>query len=150
MEISTPIHESQWASNLGEKIVWLARNDQQTAQISINPPQLGPMQISLSMSGDQATAMFASPHPEVRQAIEDAMPRLREMLSSAGISLGDANVGTQLPQQNRDNAPQFANTPSNGGRIADENAILGKDSQMGSTSGTLPILRGRGLVDLFA
>lgn len=144
--IPIPINQAQWANHLGEKVVWLARNEQQTAQININPPQLGPMQISLSMSGDQATAMFASPHAEVRQAIEDAMPRLREMLSSAGVSLGEANVGAQLPQQNRDNRPQFANTPSNGGRIADENDILGRES----TSGTLPILRGRGLVDLFA
>ncbi len=144
--IPTPINQAQWANHLGEKVVWLARNEQQIAQININPPQLGPMQISLSMSGDQATAMFASPHAEVRQVIEDAMPRLREMLSSAGVSLGEANVGAQLPQQNRENSPQFANTPSNGGRIADENDILGRET----TSETLPILRGRGLVDLFA
>lgn len=148
--IPTPIHETRWAQDFGEKIVWLAKNEQQTAQISINPPQLGPMQISLSMNGDQANAIFASPHAEVRQAIEDAMPRLREMLSTAGISLGDANVGTQLPQQSRDNAPQFSNSSPNGARFQDENAILGGDSKASGNSGTLPIQRGRGLVDLFA
>ena len=148
--IPVNIHDNQWAQSFGEKIVWLAKNDQQTAQISINPPQLGPMQISLSMNGDQANALFASPHVEVRQAIEDAMPRLREMLSAAGISLGDANVSTQLPQQNRDNPSQFANPSGNGGRSGNENAILAEDGKIPSISSPLPIQRGRGLVDLFA
>lgn len=145
--IPTPIHETRWAQDFGEKVVWMAKSELQSAQISINPPQLGPMQISINLSGDQASAIFASPHAEVRQAIEDAMPRLREMLSAAGISLGEANVGTQLPQQNRDNAPQFSNSPANGARFADENAILPGDAK---AVNTLPIQRGRGLVDLFA
>lgn len=145
--IPTPIHATHWAQDFGEKIVWLAKNDQQTAQISINPPQLGPMQISINMNGDQASAIFASPHAEVRQAIEEAMPRLREMLSSAGISLGDAHVGAHLPQQNRDDAQQFSNSNPNGAPFANENAILVGDSKTGSSS---PIHRGRGLVDLFA
>lgn len=148
--IPTPIQDTRWAQDFGEKIVWLAKSDHQVAQININPPQLGPMQITLNLNGDQATAVFASPHAEVRQAIEDAMPRLREMLSSAGISLGDANVGTQLPQQNRDNASQFTNSSPNGARLSDENAILGGEKLLNSNTGSLPIQRGRGLVDLFA
>lgn len=150
LNVPTPIHETRWAQDFGEKIVWMTKSEQQTAQISINPPQLGPMQISINLHGDQASAIFASPHAEVRQAIEDAMPRLREMLSAAGISLGDANVGAQLPQQNRDNAPQFSQNNPNGARFLDENAILGDDSKVSSHSATLPIQRGRGLVDLFA
>lgn len=144
--VATPLHDQRWAQDFGDKIVWLAKSDQQTAQISINPPQLGPMQISLSLNGDQASAAFASPHAEVRQVIEDALPRLREMLSSAGISLGDANVGAQLPQQQREQPMQFAN----GARLANENAILGGEISASSQSGALPVQRGRGLVDLFA
>jgi flagellar hook-length control protein FliK len=105
------------------------------------------MQISISLNGDQASAAFASPHASVRQALEQAMPHLREMLTSAGISLNDASVSTQLPQQNRDNSQQFTNTPSNRTPFADENAILSGDIK---ASASLPIQRGRGLVDLFA
>ena len=136
-----------WGQALGDKVIWAARNDVQTAQISINPPQLGPMQISLSLSGDQATAVFASAHGEVRQAIEAAMPQLREMLSASGITLGDASVGAQLPQQQqRDTQNQFAN----GNRSAGENAILPADGSHETIVTAAPIQRGRGLVDLFA
>jgi flagellar hook-length control protein FliK len=144
--VTTPLQDNRWAQDFSERIVWVAKNDQQVAQINISPAQLGPVQITLNMNGDQASIAFASPHAEVRKAIEDAMPNLREMLSTAGISLGQSNVGAQLQQQQRDTSPQFAN----GNRSAGETAILPADSRSGSLSSGLPIQRGRGLVDLFA
>ncbi|AXS79185.1 flagellar hook-length control protein FliK [Dechloromonas sp. HYN0024] len=144
--ISTPLNEPGWPHDFGNRIVWLAKNDQQVAQININPPQLGPVQISISLNGDQASATFASPHPEVRQAIQDSLPQLREMFSTAGISLGQANVGSHMPSQNREASYQFANEARSSG----ENAILSPDSHASSAPAGIPIQRGRGLVDLFA
>ncbi|MGE5490849.1 MAG: flagellar hook-length control protein FliK [Actinomycetota bacterium] len=146
--IRTPINDSRWSQDFGEKIVWLAKNDQQVAQLSINPPQLGPMHISLSLNGDQASALFASPHAEVRQAIQDAMPQLREMLAGAGINLGQANVGTQLPQQQQNNGqqPQFSAPSHSGG----DNAILRADTGQGTSAPLTAVRSGRGMVDLFA
>lgn len=144
--IDTPLHDPAWSRGLGDRVVWLARNDQQSAQISITPPQLGPIQITLNLNGDQASAVFASPHAEVRQAIQDALPQLRDMLSAAGINLGQANVGSQLAQQGREFAEQFAA----GNRSGGENAILPADDQAAAHSAGLPLQRGRGMVDLFA
>lgn len=146
INVATPLQENRWAQDFSERIVWAAKNDQQVAQINISPAQLGPVQITLNMNGDQASIAFASPHAEVRKAIEDAMPNLKEMLSTAGISLGQSNVGAQLQQQQRDTNPLFAN----GNRSTGETAILPPDSHSGSISTGLPIQRGRGLVDLFA
>ena len=144
--VTTALDAPNWQHDFGTRVVWLAKNDQQVAQININPPQLGPVQISISLNGDQASATFASPHAEVRQAIQDSLPQLREMFSTAGISLGQANVGTQLPSQNREASYQFANEA----RSSRENAILSPDSHASSASAGIPIQRGRGLVDLFA
>lgn len=144
--IQTPISDQRWSQNFGEKIVWMARNDQQQAQLNINPAHLGPVQITLSLNGDQASASFASPHAEVRQAIEDSLPRLREMLSGAGINLGNADVGSQLPRQQSEQSPRF----SDGARFPGETAILPLDGQPGTASASIPINRGRGMVDLFA
>lgn len=144
--IDTPLHANSWPQQFSEKIVWLARNDQQTAQININPPQLGPIQITVNLSGDQATLAFASPHAEVRQAIESALPQLKEMLSTAGINLGQSNVGANLSQQNPDNPFHAAN----GNRSANENAILPANDKAATTGSSQVLQRGRGLVDLFA
>ncbi|PKO33471.1 MAG: hypothetical protein CVU34_13065 [Betaproteobacteria bacterium HGW-Betaproteobacteria-7] len=144
--VNAHLQSAAWPQQFSDKIVWMARNDQQSAQLTINPPQLGPIQISLNLSGDQATIAFASPHAEVRQAIESAMPQLKEMLSSAGISLGQSNVGGNLSQQPADNP--FAD--ANGTRSADENAILPANDNAVNTAGSPVLHRGRGLVDLFA
>lgn len=144
--INAHLHSAAWPQQFSDKIVWLARNEQQSAQLTINPPQLGPIQISLNLSGDQASIAFASPHAEVRQAIESAMPQLKEMLSSAGISLGQSNVGANLSQQTANNP--FAD--ANGNRSADENAILPANDKAASAAGSPALHRGRGLVDLFA
>lgn len=144
--ITSPISSPNWTQDFGTRVVWMAKHDQQVAQININPPQLGPIQISISISGDQTSAIFASPHAEVRQAIQDSLPQLREMLANAGISLGQANVGSQMPSQNREAAYQFANEARSSG----ENAILSPDSHASANPAGIPIQRGRGLVDLFA
>lgn len=144
--VPAQLHSAAWPQQFGEKIVWLARNEQQSAQLTINPPQLGPIQISLNLSGDQASISFASPHAEVRQAIESAMPQLKDMLSSAGINLGQSNVGANLSQQAADNP--FAN--ANGKRAPDENAILPANDNGANAAGSPVLQRGRGLVDLFA
>jgi len=144
--INTHLRDSAWSQQFGEKIVWLTRNEQQSAQININPPELGPVQITLNLNGDQAKMVFASPHAEVRQAIENALPQLKEMLSAAGISLGQTNVGANMTQQNPDNPYQTGN----GKRLADENAILPANDKALSIGASLVLQRGRGLVDLFA
>lgn len=145
-EVRTPVQNSGWGQDFGEKIVWLAKSDQQVAQLNLNPPQLGPMHITLNLNGDQASALFISPHAEVRQAIEDAMPQLREMLSGAGINLGQANVGTQLPQQNTGTQPQFSGSSPSGV----DNAILRADNGQETTPPVATVRSGRGMVDLFA
>lgn len=145
VNVSASIYDQSWTQGFGEQIVWLAKNDQQSAQLNINPPQLGPIQINLKLSGDQATATFASPHAEVRQIIEEAMPRLRELLSGAGIELGQTNVGAQMAQQDRGG---YAHT-ADSSRFSGDPAILRGDA--GRTEMPIPAMRsGRGLVDLFA
>ena len=144
--ISAHLRDNLWSQQFGEKIVWLSKNGQQSAQININPPELGPVQITLNLSGDQAKMVFASPHAEVRQAIENALPQLREMLSATGISLGQTNVGANMAQQNPDNPYQAGN----GKRLTDENAILPANDKALNVGASSVLQRGRGMVDLFA
>ncbi len=145
--IASTLHDrSTWTQEFGDRIVWMAKQDQQSADIRITPANLGPVQISLNIEDGKASAVFASPHAEVRQAIEEALPRLREMLNGAGISLDQANVGSQMPQHQSENAARFAATP----RSTGENAILPKDEGSSIQAVVTPLNRGRGLVDLFA
>ena len=144
--IAKPAHTETWPQQFSEKIVWMAKNDQQTAQININPPQLGPVQITLNLNGDNANVLFASAHPEVRQTIESSLPQLREMLAATGISLGETSVGANMAQQNQNNPFMMGNK----NQSTHENAILpANDAVPTVSSGQVP-KAGRGLVDLYA
>ncbi|SCY07778.1 hook-length control protein FliK [Nitrosospira sp. Nl5] len=88
-----------WDNALGQKILWMVSNQQQVAELNLDPPDLGPLQVILSITDDQASATFVSQHADVRQALEAALPRLKEMMAESGISLGNTTVSADTPQQ---------------------------------------------------
>ena len=100
-----------WDQQLGQKVVWMAAGGDQSATLTLNPPDLGPVQVVLTVTNDQADAAFMSAQPEVRQALEAAMPRLREMMSEAGIAFGSATVSAGTPEQQ-----DQSNREASGGR----------------------------------
>lgn len=144
--LSPSVGSAAWSQALGEKIVWMTAGAQQTASLTLNPPNLGPLQIVLNVTNDQATASFFSAQPEVRQALEAAMPKLREMMNESGIQLGQATVSAeQQPHQQNEAANRDAR------RMAP--AYPGADNAIDTGAQTLPTLTrqsGRGLVDTFA
>ncbi len=88
-----------WDQQLGQKVVWMAAGGDQSATLTLNPPDLGPLQVVLTVTNDQADAAFMSAQPEVRQALEAALPRLRDMMAEAGIAFGNATVSDGAAQQ---------------------------------------------------
>jgi flagellar hook-length control protein FliK len=107
--VNTPVNQDKWSDEFSQKITWLASsNKDQTAELHLNPPQLGPVDVVIKVSGDQATALFTSPHAAVRDAIEQAMPRLRDMMADNGIMLGNATVSDQAPRDQGQSGAQQA------------------------------------------
>ncbi len=88
-----------WDNQVGQKIIWMVAGKEQSASLTLNPPDMGPMQVVLNVTNDQATVTFTAAQPEVRQALENAMPKLREMMSESGIALGNATVNAGMPDQ---------------------------------------------------
>ncbi len=143
--ISTPVNQDKWADEFSQKITWLASSNQdQTAELHLNPPQLGPLDVVIKVSGDQATALFTSPHAAVREAVEQAMPRLREMLADNGIMLGNTTVSDQTPRDQGQSGAQRSVAPIGNNDIRDTSTISN------STTRVSPISRHNGIVDTFA
>jgi flagellar hook-length control protein FliK len=147
LKLDTPVRDPSWASDFGQKLVWMASHDKQTAQLTINPPDMGPIEISLNINKDSASAFFVSASADVRESIETALPRLREMLASVGIELGQSNVGSESFRQQAGNEEARQGSP----RWQADNAILGTDwADTLSPRQTVSGQGGNGLVDTFA
>lgn len=139
--LSAAVGTPAWSQALGERIVWMVAGGQQSASLTLNPPDLGPMQIVLHVSNEQATANFFAPQAEVRQALEAALPRLREMMQDAGIQLGQASVRADTPsQQNAQDHEAPRSHGASGRADGVERALVPPP----------PVRAGRGLVDTFA
>jgi len=90
--VPVPLGQAGWGQAFGNQVVWVVNQGMPAAQLHLSPPDLGPMSVRISMEQDQASLAFSSPHAMVREAIEAALPRLRDMLGSQGITLVDVNV----------------------------------------------------------
>ena len=90
--IPVPVDHPQWGQALGERVLWCVNRNSSTAQLSLNPPDLGPLEIRISLDQDRAHVLFVSPHETVREAIGAAVPRLQDMLGEAGIQLLDVGI----------------------------------------------------------
>jgi flagellar hook-length control protein FliK len=139
--VDVPVARPGWDQSLGQRVVWMVEGRQETAEIQLNPPHLGPLRVRVELNGDQASVSFASSHVLVRDAVESAVPRLREMLEASGLNLANVDVSEHGgSQRQRDGAessrpgPGDAKEPSHGAPIA---------ATAGSSSGT-------GLVDYYA
>lgn len=143
-ELLPPVGTAGWDDALGQKVVWMVKGAEQTATLTLNPPDLGPMQVTVNVSNNQATANFVAHHPEVRQALEASMPRLRDMLNEAGIQLGQSSVNAGMPNQHGgfDQAPRGGS----GRRGASTEGVV--DASLHVSHVPTP-LGGNGMVDTF-
>jgi flagellar hook-length control protein FliK len=150
LEVPQRVDSPSWGAAVGDKVVWMVGNQNQSAELRLNPPSLGPLEVHVSMNDGQATLSFMTSHGAVREAIEAATPRLREMLGESGISLGgvSVNVGTFTQQQQppQDQAQQKSSPGYWQGSVNE----LESGGYAASVVTSVSYLRDGGTVDLFA
>lgn len=91
---------------LHEKIRWMVNARNSMAEIRLDPPELGSMQVRVNVSGDAASVSFIVQSQHAKDALADAMPRLKDMLAEQGINLGESEVRKDNSSQNGDGSGQ--------------------------------------------
>jgi len=108
--IGTHVQSPEWSRNMSDQVSMMIKGGFQKAEIKLNPAHLGPMEIKLSMTEDKASINFVTQHVPVRDAIDSALPRLRDMLEEQGLSLADVDVSTQSEQQSNEETGEDSGT----------------------------------------
>ncbi|MFZ6753144.1 flagellar hook-length control protein FliK [Undibacterium sp. Dicai25W] len=98
-QITQAFGSTGWDKAIGQKVLWMVGESIHSAELSLNPPDLGPLQVVLKVSNEHASASFMCAQPEVREALESSLPKLRQMMSDAGIQLSGFSVNTQSSGQ---------------------------------------------------
>jgi flagellar hook-length control protein FliK len=114
-EITTAFGKTDWNQAVNQKVVWMVGAGEQSATLTLNPPDLGPLQVVIQVDNQHVDTTFISDNPAVRQALEDGMSMLRDKMSESGMSLGQAQVnsGEQSQREARQHAQEASRQRAN-------------------------------------
>ena len=108
---------------------------QTEARINLHPAELGRLQIAVTSEGDATRVAFVVDNAQAKEALEQAMPRLREFLQQAGLQLAEGSVS----QQGQQNSAGFAHSETRSGdghsanaHDAEEDVVINGKSDRGS------------------
>ncbi len=105
LALPTPFGHPAWADELGQRLVWMHGKSIRAAELHLNPPELGPVSVRIQVHDDQTSVQFASPHAAVRDAIEAALPRLKDLFEARQLPLTQVEVAQQsLPDRSHSHA----------------------------------------------
>lgn len=82
-----------WSEAVGQRVLWMVSHKTQAAEIRLNPPELGPVEVKVRTDDDGVRLSFAAGNAAVREALESAAPRLREMFLAEGLRLENLDIG---------------------------------------------------------
>ena len=133
--VQAPVGSSQWADEIGTRLTMMTEQGKHAASLRMSPEHLGPLEIRIAIRDDQASVWFGAAHADTRAAIEHALPRLRELFESQGMSLADAGVYREAPREQQGTPRGF-----NGG------ALSGTTEESGGHAVRVSV----GLVDAYA
>jgi len=145
--LPSPPGAPEFADQMAERVVWMAGQKLDRAQIRLNPAHLGPISVDVSVGEDGANVTFTAQHAMTRDALEQALPRLREMFSSSGLALAGADVsghGADTHRGGQDTAmPGSGDALTAAGTGGDTDAEAVAETPLSSRAG------GRGLIDTY-
>lgn len=142
--LGTSVRDSAWGSQLNERVVMMANNQLKSAEIRLTPAELGPLRVQVAVDDGTAHVTFHAQHAVTREAIEQALPRLREMLAENGLSLGQADVSDRgVGEGNRD-----SDSENQGSELTAEDTNVAVTERDGQAPRSRTI--SNGMVDTFA
>ncbi|RTE85456.1 MULTISPECIES: flagellar hook-length control protein FliK [Gammaproteobacteria] len=108
----------QAPQNMRDQVMAMVNSKQQFAEMRLDPPELGKLQIRIQMNSEnQASVQFQVNSPQAREAVEQSLPKLKEMLEQQGLQLADTDVkeGSAEQQQFAQQSGSGTNGQGHGG-----------------------------------
>ena len=104
LSLPTPVNAPEFREALGVQVSLLARDGVHTAQLHLNPADMGPVSIQIAMDGTLARVDFGADMAATRTAIEASMPELASALLDAGFTLAGGGVSQHAKGQTQPDA----------------------------------------------
>lgn len=131
----------QFDQDVAQGVEYMLDNKLQSARIRISPQQLGMIEVELRLEGERVHASFSSAQGEVRQALHDSLPRLREMLDAHGLQMGQTAVADSSASQHGQGGQPGHGQPG---------TVVGDSAPASAAAAGAVVWRADGLLDTYA
>jgi hypothetical protein len=154
--VDSPVGSPAFAAEAGYRIAVLVRDGIETAQLQLNPAELGPVTVHIVVEGLTAQVHLTADHAETRQALEASMPQLAGNLRESGLTLTGGGVSEQAPRQQAGAQDGGSDRGARNRPGGDGGSGAGSRDGSGSGDGQRPgpaprrVSGARGVVDLVA
>ncbi len=91
------IYRKDFASAVKDKVMVMINQKIQQVEIQLDPPEMGNVHVRVNLQNEQAAVQFIVQNPQAKDALEQNMGKLREMLAESGVDVGDANIEQRQP-----------------------------------------------------
>ena len=116
-----PMNQGAWAEGLVNRVMYLSSQNLKSADIQLEPAELGRLDIRVNVATDQSTQVtFISGHAGVRDALDSQVHRLRELFAQQGLAQPDVNVADQSRGQQQQGQAQGSNLSGVAARQAEQ------------------------------
>lgn len=139
VQVHTEVGSGGWANELGTRLHWMANQGVGSASLRLTPEQLGPVEVKISVHQNAASVWFSATQPDTRSALEQALPRLKELFSAQGLNLAQAGVSDQSARSTAGEQQSPAESPR-----------AGTARELSATSVTSAARSHQGLIDTYA
>ncbi len=146
--VAAPIGHPSFGNDLSHRVLMFAGQRVQSAEISVTPGELGPIRVTIDVHGQEAAMQFTATHATTRAAIEDALPRLREMLAAQGLQLTQADVGDRAPRDAGGAPTGQGNRDGTGTRDGSSAPARAANGAIDGTRSEAAVVRRLGLIDI--
>ncbi len=146
LTLATPVLQAGFTGQFAGEVASLALAGIERAEITVQPRELGPVRIELSLSGETARIAFSAVHPDTRHAIEQSLPVLKDLLGTHGLLLSDASVSDGRGGNGAGDPSPWARNQGGAGGQGPHAARHGSETFSGAAGARAR----RGLLDLYA
>ncbi len=99
MPVSIAFGESGWGNMIAERSALMASQSLKFAELQLDPPELGQLQVKVTVNQDQASVSFVAANAQVKDALDQSLVRLKELLEEQGLDLVNVDVSDQSSEE---------------------------------------------------
>jgi flagellar hook-length control protein FliK len=115
------IYRKDFANTVKDKVMVMINQKIQQVEIQLDPPEMGNIHVRVNLQNEQAAVQFVVQNQQAKEALEQNMGKLRDMLAESGVDVGEANIEQREAKEQNGNGFDSQSNKGQNAKSAEDN-----------------------------